>query len=230
MFPRGAGFTDEEWAFVDNLQQQAATSSEAEAERLEALAQSLSAGVELDEDIRRAIRDFERNFGRGTGTLANILAVAEDNRETASGLRRQDGDYAINALYQHDYLASGGRAVAPAYTRHGERSGIYLNRDRAEFSDAEMLRWMLLHEGRHAAAKMRDQGYYRDSKDETGKPIKVFDGAYKLIEGEETYRRLRRNEPQRTVLNPDHQIDLMDGRLPPVEWPPGLPSRRRPAK
>jgi len=66
---RGAGFTDAEWKRFDNAQQRAAGNLERAAAKI---TEALSRGKRLS----GVTRSFERAFGEGSGTAANMTSVA----------------------------------------------------------------------------------------------------------------------------------------------------------
>lgn len=143
MYGRGAGFKDDEWKKFNRAQQQQAARFEKAAARLKS---ALAAGGKTFE---KAARQYERIFGKGSGTAENMAKTAGQLSNMAMALR-DDGSngYIANGLSSADFAAQGRPAGAMAYAPIGGTT-MTVNLGHSSFGNSSVLGWAVGHESGH---------------------------------------------------------------------------------
>ena len=140
---RGDGFTDPEWEKFNKAQQQ-------QAGRFEKAAARLNAAIQTGgKAFRKASGQYERVFGRGTGTAGNMARTAAQLTSMAGALRDNGSQgYIATGLTAEAFAAAGYGPTAMAYGENGGK-GMAVNLGHPEFGNRSVLGWAAGHEAGH---------------------------------------------------------------------------------
>ncbi|MGO1073689.1 hypothetical protein [Lysobacter sp. CA199] len=186
---RGTGFDDKQWKKFDRAQQSAAGS-------LEKAAGKITNALQTGKGLAGVERTFEKNFGAGSATPANLAQVAGDMSTMASTLR----DTGPNAIPANGMTATAMTAaysnMTPDVLAGVPTSGptqVIVNLNHSGFNSRSVLAWGVGHETGHAALGYTDQKVNGVSAYKFGTPAQ-----------QQIFQSLP--SPQRLV-NPDHLMD-----------------------
>jgi hypothetical protein len=142
-YGRGSGFTDDEWKKYNRAQQQQAAKYEKAAGRLN---DALAAG---GKSLAKATAGYERVFGKGTGTAANMARTAGQLGNMAMALRDNGSKgYMANGESGAAFAAQGRPAGAMAYATIGGNT-MTVNVGHPLFGSSGTLGWAVGHESGH---------------------------------------------------------------------------------
>lgn len=193
---RGTGFTDKEWERYSRAQAQAATRMEATVRRINA------AMVSGGRDLAREAARFERRFGSGAGTEANMRAVADNLSRMASALR----DDGTNGYWAQGRDASSFRDPDVLATADTPGNTIRVNTDHAAvsgdrnvtFDTSDVLIRGIVHEVGHNIGLrhgiVNGQISYR----------------FENPADRRAYRQLSRVNPQAALVDPDYLHEFVE--------------------
>lgn len=186
---RGTGFDDKQWKTFDRAQQGAAKS-------LEKAAAKITRALDTGKGMKGAVRAFEKNFGAGSATPANMAQVASDMSTMASALR----DTSASAIPANGMSAPAMTAaysnMTPDVMAGVPTSGptqVIVNLDHSQYNNRSLLTWGVGHETGHAALGYQDQQINGVSAYKFGNPAQQQ--IYQTLPG-----------PQR-LINPDNLMD-----------------------
>jgi hypothetical protein len=142
-YGRGDGFTDDQWKRFDRAQQAQAGRFEQAASRLNS---AIAAGGKA---FDKAAGQYEKTFGKGTGTAENMSKTAGQLGQVAGALRDNGSNgYMATGLSSSAYAAAG---RSPGSMAYGAINGttMTVNVGHASFSDRGQLGWAVGHESGH---------------------------------------------------------------------------------
>jgi hypothetical protein len=142
-YGRGFGFTDEEWKRFNRAQQAAAS-------RLERSAAQINRAVAAGgKPFEKTSHQFERQFGKGTGTAENMTKVSSQMSGMASALR-DDGSngYTATGMSASAFVATGHSEGAMAFGAIGGKT-MSVNLGHPEIGNSGVLGWAVAHESGH---------------------------------------------------------------------------------
>ena len=188
-FSRGTGFSDKQWKRFDSAQQGAAGS-------LDKAAAKIDRALTTGKGMNGVVRSFERNFGAGSATPANLAQVSSDMKSMAGVLR----DTSSTAVPANGMSAT---AMTAAYANMTPNvlagvpttgpAQVVVNLDHGSFNSSSKLTWGIGHESGHVALGYKDQRF-------NGIP------AYKY--GSDPQQNSFRDLPSgQRLINPDHLMD-----------------------
>jgi hypothetical protein len=140
---RGDGFSDDQWKRYDHAQQ-------AQAARFERAAGQLNSALAVGgKSLARAAAQYERVFGKGSGTVENMTRTAGQFASMAGALRDDGSDgYMATGLSAKEFGAKGYGADTMAYGAQNGKT-IAVNLDHSEFGNISVLGWASGHEAGH---------------------------------------------------------------------------------
>jgi RHS repeat-associated protein len=139
LYGRGDGFTDKEWEKFNKAQQDAANKIE-------------KAAAKMDTKV------FEKVFGKGTATPANLAKVAKTMQKMVGALRDNGAKgFIAHATHQWAIHARGLPHDTLAHTRINS-TVIYVNEDHSRAGVGSSLSWAAGHESGHDFG-LRDEAY-----------------------------------------------------------------------
>jgi len=142
-YAQGSGWNKDDWAKYKSAQEDAAKVTGGAADRIETAMQN--GGKELN----ALKKDFERVYGPGSATEANLRQVGNTLRGMETALRDngQLGYYA-NAATNANAIANGGSKDSAAWTFPSDRHSIYVNTDHPGFGKPALV-GDVIHESSH---------------------------------------------------------------------------------
>lgn len=161
-YARGFGWSNEDWAKYQCIQEEATKVVGGAAKRIE------DAQEHGGKEMRQLTKDFEKVFGPGSATTANLQQVHDTLRGMETALR-DNGQlgYFANAVTRADARANGGSSRA-GWTYASDRRSIYINTEHSAFGTARTIDHAI-HESSHNMGTI-DAGFrginaYRHSDD-----------------------------------------------------------------
>ncbi len=150
---RGTGWKDQDWNKFNRAQQRAATN-------LDKSAAKITNALATGKGLNSITKSFEKNFGQGSGTAANMASVAGDMSKMAGALH----DTSANAIPANAMTSQQLSAAYPgvgAGTLAGvPTSGptqVIVNVSHPGFNSSSTLSWGAGHETGHAVLGYKDQ-------------------------------------------------------------------------
>jgi RHS repeat-associated protein len=193
-FGRGTGFSTDQWNKFDAAQKSAAESLQKAVNKITA---AIASGGKA---LKKAEVNFEKSFGKGTGTVENMTKVAA-TMSSMVGALKDDGS--------HGFMANAmtSDAMSKKYSNFGPNvlAGVppgsktmVVSISNQGFGDAPILSWVTGHESGHAAAGLSDQSVNGISAFKMGSP-----------EQENAFKQLPAVDPAGAMQNPDTVMDYV---------------------
>jgi RHS repeat-associated protein len=190
-YGRGSGWSDDDWSKFDMAQGKAASALERTSSRMQ---RALDSG----KGMRGVKASFEKTFGKGSGTEANMRSVAGALGMMAGALR-DDGSMGFTA----DGMSfSAMKAAYPsAKSTYGALNPdgtklLVVNLDHKVLNSPVALAWTAGHESAHTALGYKDYAY------KLGSPSQQQD-----------FWNLSTSNPSQALVNPDHLMNAAVGDL-----------------